>query len=223
MCYPVLEILTLQCGSRRNRTFHLPAVQPRSPVQFRKCHGLLWAGDAGGSDSLLQFQPHLHYPSLQFPLPLVFSSSSPSLHRVQEIPSLLSLLPWHTDVCTDLTSLTWLGLGRLLLTSLCRKLLPEAPRLTGIHSCSSATSSQSLSRKDFYSSHSWEQLPVRSETNKKTTLKATLNQITTELHTPGCWDPSAWLLTAPAQLKWHIGKASTSLCINQLRKLFHSL
>lgn len=174
-CYTVLEILTFQWGSRRNRTFHLSAVQPRPLVQFRKCHGHFWAGDSGGSDSLLLFQPHFHHPPLQFPLPLVFSSSSPSLHMTQEIPALLSLLPWHTDVCTDLTSLSWLCPGRLLLTSLCRELLPEAPRLSGIHSCSSATSNQSLNRRDFYLSHSWEQLPVRSETNKKTTLKAMFN------------------------------------------------
>lgn len=201
----MLEILTPQCGSRRNRTLHVSAVQPRSLVQFRMCHGHLWAGDTGGSASL----PHFHHPPLQFALPLVFSSSSPSLHmRLRHSsPSCPG-----TRVCA-LTWLLWLGSVRGGSSwPLCRELLPGAPRLIGTHSCSSATSNQSLSRKDFYSSHSWEQPPVRRETNKKTTLKAMFNQITTEPHTTGCRDPSAWLLIATAQLKWHICKASTSLC-----------
>lgn len=165
---------------QEEQNIHLLAVQPL--VEFRKRHGHLCAGDTSGSDSMLQFQPHFHHPPLQFPVPLVFSSSSLSLHMTQEIPAFLSLLPWHTDV----TSLTWLCPGRLLLTSLCRELPPEAPRLTGIHSCFSATSNQSLGRQDFYSSPSWEQLPVRSETNKKTTLKEMFDQITTEPHTTAC-------------------------------------
>lgn len=197
----ILEILTSECSSRRN----IPCASSAAKVTGAIQKVSLWAGDSSGSDSL----PHFHHPPLQLAPPLVFSSSSPSLHTDSQtsVPPAL-----HTAVCTDLTSLTWLWLGRLLLTSLCRELFPGAPRLTGIHSCSSATSNQSLSRKEFYSSHSWEQLPVRSETNKKTTLKATFNQITTEAHTTGCRDPSAWLLIATAQLKWHICKASTSLC-----------
>lgn len=146
-----------------------------------------------------------------FLFPWYFQAAVPPFSWSKRFPTPFPPALAH-DVCTDLTSLPWLCSGRLLLTPLCRELLPEAPRLTGIHSCSSATSNQSLSRKDFYSSHSWEQLPVRSETNKKTTLKATFNQTTTEPHTTGCRDPGAWLLIAPAQLKWHIWKASTSLC-----------
>lgn len=222
MCYLLLEILTLQCVSRRN---NIPsasgpakvtgAIQKVSQSPLSRWHQWGWQPAPVSAP----------FPSPTFAVssPPGIPSSSPSLHMSKRFPHFCPSCP-GTRVCA-LTWLLWLGSGwggsSWPLSA--RKLFPEAPRLTGIHSCSSATSSQSLSRKDFYSSHSWEQLPVRSETNKKTTLKATLNQITTEPHTPGCRHPSASLLTASAQLKWHICKASTSLCINQLRKLSHSL
>lgn len=120
--------------------------------------------------------------SAPFPSPTFAVSSSPGIFQQQSLPSHDSrdshtpLPPALAHGCVHWPDFSDLALsGELLLTSLCRELLPEAPRLTGIHSCSSATSNQSLSRKDFYSSHSWEQLPVRSETNKKTTLKAMFN------------------------------------------------
>lgn len=172
---------------QEEQNIHLLAVQPCSLVQFRKHHCHLWAGDTGGSDSLLQFQPDFQHPPLQFPVPLVFPAAVPPFTWPKRFPHSSPFCP-APRMCA-LTWLLWLvsvqgGSSWTLSVGL---LVPEAPRLTGIPSCSSATSNQSLSRQDFNLNHSWEQLPVRSETNKKTTLKEVFNQITTVPHTTSCW------------------------------------
>lgn len=130
------------------------------------------------SDNLLQFQSCFHHPYSTVFLPPV-SSSSPFTSCERESPMLSPFWNQHTHwpaVPTVLTFLTWLCLRRLFLNhqfSLHGNCMhPCGPqgkqaRLTRIHSCSSPTWNQFLSRKDFYSSSFREQLAVRGKTEQE--------------------------------------------------------
>lgn len=134
--------------------------------------------NTSGSDNLLQFQSRFYHPYSQSSF-LQYPPAVPSHHPRGSPPC---FLPSETSTPTDqLCPLFWLfrpgfvwGGSSWPTNSLCTETActlvvhrGNQARLTRIHSCSSPTWNQFLSRKDFYSSSFQEQLAVRGNTEQE--------------------------------------------------------